>query len=110
MGGKREGDEEAAILASAMNFVIQGCDHQPIPETKPWIGRLTFADESRENPNIHQAGAGVPAKDDVNSWGHDQQPPRPQQMAQQQAGRNQQLHDFDALGEVWKQRWDGHRM
>ena len=32
------------ITAAALDFIMNGCDNQLIPENKPWLGRVMFAD------------------------------------------------------------------
>lgn len=33
-----------AVTSQALDFVVNGCENQLIPESKPWIGRVMFAD------------------------------------------------------------------
>lgn len=59
-----------AVSEQALDFVLRGVDNQLMPENKPWLGRVMFAE----------------AKDNA-------------------ATRRQSMADFDAMGQLWVQRY-----
>lgn len=39
-----EPEEASAPSLQALEFILKGCDNQLLPESKPWLGRVAFAD------------------------------------------------------------------
>lgn len=37
-------EDAAAPSLQALEFILRGCDNQLLPESKPWLGRIAFAD------------------------------------------------------------------
>jgi hypothetical protein len=52
---KEEVEKAQSVSPSVIDFLVDGCESQLLPESKPWIGRVHFHDTGVVNP--HDPGA-----------------------------------------------------
>ena len=66
-GGGGDFSSSSVVTPESMHFIVNGCDNQLVPEKKPWIGRVMFADAdeadtgaaSRRDPNDDYDALGI---------------------------------------------------